>query len=305
MPELPEVETIRRDLAAALVNRKIISVNILSPRSASPVGAFFKSALVGRKIIKAARRGKLLIFKLSPGRGRYDCLLIHLKMTGQLIYLDGRKKIAGGHSLSKVGRRNISSGAAFAAAVGGELPNNHTRAILDFSGGGRLFFNDLRKFGYLKLVTADELKRLLATNYGPEPLTPAFTPAALAKVLAGKTSKVKTLLLDQKLIAGLGNIYVDESLYAAGISPLRPAGSLKTVEIKKLYRAINRIIRQAIKHRGTTFSDYVDSHGRHGNFSRFLQVYGRGGAKCRNCGRPLMRIKVAGRGTHYCPHCQK
>jgi len=317
MPELPEVETIRRDLALGLVPRKIISVSILSPQSASPSGAFFKSALVGRRIIKAERRGKLLMFKLSSvsaarrhKHGAYDYLLIHLKMTGQLIYLDGRRRLAGGHSLSRPGRGALSrqrnsSAAALAAAVGGELPNKHTRAILKFSGGGTLFFNDIRKFGYLKLVTEAERQRLLAANYGPEPLTPSFTPAALARALAGKSAKVKAVLLDQKRIAGLGNIYVDESLWAAGISPLRLAGSLKPKEIKRLHLAVNRIIRLAIKHRGTTFSDYVDSAGRHGNFSRFLKVYGRGGEKCPTCRRPLRKVKVAGRGTHYCPHCQK
>jgi formamidopyrimidine-DNA glycosylase len=123
--------------------------------------------------------------------------------------------------------------------------------------------------------------------------------------LSHKTAKVKAVLLDQTRIAGLGNIYVDESLWAAGISPLRPAGSLRPNEVKKLHHEINRIIKLAIKHRGTTFSDYVDSRGRHGNFSRFLKVYGRAGEKCPNCRRLLRKIKVAGRGTHYCRFCQK
>jgi len=320
MPELPEVETIRRDLAAGLVGRKIVSVDILSPKSASPSGAIFKSALLRRRITETGRRGKLLIFRLSPisrssssrsssRRAVYDYLLIHLKMTGQLIYLDGRKKIAGGHSLSKAGRAPLSSGLSlgesFSSAVGGDLPNKHTRAVLSFSGGGRLFFNDLRKFGYLKLVDQAELNRLLVANYGPEPLTAAFTPAALARVLARKSAKVKALLLDQTLIAGLGNIYVDEALHAAGLRPQRTGASIKPAEIKRLHGAINRIIRRAIKHRGTTFSDYVDSRGRRGNFSRLLLVYGRGGEACRNCGHPLLKTKVAGRGTHYCQYCQK
>ncbi|NCN99640.1 bifunctional DNA-formamidopyrimidine glycosylase/DNA-(apurinic or apyrimidinic site) lyase [Candidatus Falkowbacteria bacterium] len=307
MPELPEVETIRRDLAASLVNRKIISLNVLSPKSVSPSVALFCSALVGRQIKTVARRGKLLMFKLSlvspklkkSGQTIYDYLLIHLKMTGQLIYLDGTKKIAGGHSLSK------TDTTGFQAAVGGELPNKHTRVVFNFSGGRQLFFNDLRKFGYLKLVTEVERQGLLARNYGPEPLTSEFSVSALAQVLKNKTAKVKALLLDQKLIAGLGNIYVDESLYAAGIDPRRPGDSLKPLEIKKLYLVINKIIRQAIKRRGTTFSDYVDSRGRSGNFSRLLKVYGRDGEKCVNCGSLILKIKVAGRGTHYCQHCQK
>jgi len=307
MPELPEVETIRRDLAASLVNRKIISLNVLSPKSVSLSVALFCSALVGRQIKTVERRGKLLMFKLSPLSAKlkisrkivYDYLLIHLKMTGQLIYLDGPKKIAGGHSLSK------TDATGFQAAVGGELPNKHTRVIFNFSGGRQLFFNDLRKFGYLKLVTEAERQELLSRNYGPEPLTSEFTLAALSQIFKSKTAKVKALLLNQKLIAGLGNIYVDESLYLSGIDPRRLGGSLKTLEIKKLHSAINKIIRQAIKRRGTTFSDYVDSRGRSGNFSRLLKVYGRNGEKCANCGRLILKIKVAGRGTHYCQHCQK
>jgi len=299
MPELPEVETIRRDLAAKIVGRKITSVNILSPKTASHPAAFFVKALAGRHITKVERRGKLLILALSASRSEYFYLLIHLKMTGQLIYQDKTTKIAGGHSLGR------ASDDSFAASVGGKLPNKHTRAIFNLASGGRLFFNDLRKFGYLKLATEAELARILKNNYGPEPLSPDFSLPFLTTRLLGKTIKIKAFLLDQKMIAGLGNIYVDESLWAAGVRPNRAAGSLKNAEVKKLRQEINRIIKLAIKHRGTTFSNYVDSRGRHGNFSCFLKVYGRGGEKCPNCGSPVAKIKIAGRGTHYCPSCQK
>ncbi|MFA6995002.1 MAG: bifunctional DNA-formamidopyrimidine glycosylase/DNA-(apurinic or apyrimidinic site) lyase [Patescibacteria group bacterium] len=303
MPEMPEVETIARDLAFSLIGQKIESVKILSAKTVSQSETFFKKNLVGRKIIKVARRGKLLIFSLSPARRQSpDYLLIHLKMTGQLIYLNRRTKIVGGHSLNSNRRTNDNS---LAAAVGGELPNKYTRALLGFKPSGQLFFNDLRKFGYLKLVTGVELERLLKNNYGPEPLSPAFSRSVFQTILKNRTTKIKALLLNQKLIAGLGNIYVDESLWAARINPERPAGSLNLEEIKKLWQAINRIIRQAIKERGTTFSNYVDSKGQRGNFSRFLRVYGRQGKKCSNCQNLLLKKKVAGRGTHYCPHCQK
>ena len=297
MPELPEVETIRRDLVAGLLHRKITSVDILSAKTASPAAVFFTRNLNGRKIVGVGRRGKLLIFSLSPlsaksaGRGKpsTDYLLIHLKMTGQLIYVDSKAKIAGGHG----------------SEIVGELPNKHTRAVIGFASGGRLFFNDLRRFGYLKLATATELSRLLKNNYGPEPLTVSFSLSFLKTVLKNKKTKIKALLLNQKLIAGLGNIYVDESLWAARIDPERPAGSLTGSEIKKLHRVINQVIRRAIKYRGTTFNNYVDSRGQKGNFFRFLKVYGRKGEKCPNCGRPIKKKKVAGRGTHYCPACQK
>lgn len=295
MPELPEVETIRRDLAGAVLHQPIIAVHILAKKTAKNSAAFFKVSLIGRKFSEISRRGKLLIFKIGV-QVPEKFLLIHLKMTGQLIYAGRQKKIAGGHSLS---------GKSFSSSVGGDLPHKHTRAWLEFKDGGRLFFNDLRRFGYLKIVSASELAKILENNYGPEPLTKEFSLAALEKICQHKKIKIKALLLNQKLLAGLGNIYADESLWLARINPKRPAGSLKPVEIKKLYEAINKIIAKAVEHRGTTFNNYVDSSGRRGNFSNFLQVYGRGGKACPNCGRALIKEKVAGRGTHYCSACQK
>lgn len=293
MPELPEVETIRRDLSELILGQKIVSANILSPKTASHSAAFFKKALVGRRIIALERRGKLLIFRLTTESSRSTsdiaALLVHLKMTGQLIYLSRDARIYGGHGQNA----DVS------------YPNRHTRAIFELSGGGRLFFNDLRKFGYLKLVKAEELEKILLENYGPEPLGRDFTWSFFRDLLKNKTANIKALLLDQKALAGLGNIYVDESLWAAHIRPARSAGSLKNEESKLLHAAIIKILKSAVKHRGTTFSDYRDSQGRKGNFSRFLRVYGRTGAPCYDCGGTIQKIKVTGRGTHYCPHCQK
>lgn len=307
MPELPEVETIRRDLEGHLVGRRITSVQVFSPKTALPNAAFFKEALSGRKITKIERRGKLLIFGLNKSKllkekrefGK-DYLLVHLKMTGQLIYSDNKQVLAGGHSYGKSGSDRINS----SSSGSGTLPNPHTRVVFGFSGGAVLYFNDLRKFGYMKVVSQKELDLILASNYGPEPLTAAFTVLALTKALQGKRVKVKALLLDQRKIAGLGNIYVDEALYAARISPSRLAGSIKEAEIKLLHREINRIIKTAVKHRGTTFSNYVDSKGVKGNFSRFLKVYGLQGNICAVCGGNIAKIKLGGRGTHYCPKCQ-
>lgn len=297
MPELPEVETIRRDLAERLPGRKIAAIEIFSAKTALPSAAFLKRHLSGRRIVGVDRRGKLLIIRLKPLKGSPDNLLIHLKMTGQLIYIGPQSRIAGGHSLSAARQ-------GFEAAVGGILPNAYTRAVITLSPQATLYFNDLRKFGYIKLATEAELVKIIAANYGPEPLTADFTRASLEKALAGKKVKVKAALLDQKRIAGLGNIYVDESLFAAGISPLRLAKDVSPEEVKKLHGVINKIIKKAILHRGTTFSDYRDSRGKKGNFSAFLQVYGRHGQACPNCGQPLKKAKVAGRGTHYCPDCQ-
>jgi len=291
MPELPEVETIKRDLNA-LVNKKIVAFKLLSPKTASHSAAFFKKSLVGQKLIDIQRRGKLLILVMQNGL----YLLIHLKMTGQLIYQSRETKIIGGHSLSS---------GSYEKSVGGKLPNKHTRAIFNFSGGGQLFFNDLRKFGYLKLVKKEELDKILQNNYGPEPLTPEFTATKLKNILKSRKTNIKAVLLNQKLIAGLGNIYVDEALFATKIKPTRPANKVKAEEIEVLVRESNKLIKKAINHRGTTFNNYVDSKGKKGNFSQFLQVYGRKGEKCLVCGGPISRIKLAGRGTHYCPNCQK
>lgn len=290
MPELPEVETVRRDLEV-LVGQTLKNLKIITPKTASHPAAFFKAALLGKRVKEIGRRGKLLIVSFVSG----EQLLIHLKMTGQLIYEAPGRKIAGGHS---------ERPGSYEEAVGGPLPNHHTRAILEFS-RGRLFFNDLRRFGYLKLVTQEELTLIIAKNYGPEPLEKEFSLAYLSASLKRRKRNIKAVLLDQKVIAGLGNIYVDESLFAAGILPGRLAPSLKPQEIAKLHQAINRIIKQAINFRGTTFSDYVDSRGRRGNFSQKLMVYGRGQKSCLVCGRPLIKSKLAGRGTHYCPNCQK
>lgn len=223
-------------------------------------------------------------------------LLFHLKMTGQLIFIHGDQALAGGHSLA---------GASFQDAVGGKLPNKFTRAIFSFADGSQLFFNDLRKFGYIKLVNGAELTRILKDNYGPEPLDKEFNSNWLKEIFAKRTAPIKAVILDQKLIAGLGNIYADESLFLAGINPNRSANSLKPAEIKALNLAIVSIIKQAIKARGTTFRNFVDGQGRKGNFVNYLRVYQRQGQPCPRCGRPLQKMKVRGRGTHYCQYCQK
>lgn len=291
MPELPEVETIRRDLGV-LIGKKIIALDLLSPKTASHSAAFFKKNLLQQKLKEIKRRGKLLIFSFANGY----FLLVHLKMTGQLIYESKSAKIVGGHSLSS---------GSYEKSVGGRLPNKHTRAIFDFSSGDRLFFNDLRKFGYLKLVLKDELVKILKNNYGPEPLTPEFSALALERIFKNRKTNVKAILLNQRLIAGLGNIYVDEALFAARISPERIASNVSKAESKLLAGEINKLIKKAIENRGTTFNNYVDSQGKKGNFSNLLKVYGRSREKCLVCGQLILKHKLAGRGTHYCPNCQK
>ncbi|MDI3496387.1 MAG: formamidopyrimidine-DNA glycosylase [Patescibacteria group bacterium] len=298
MPELPEVETIRRDLIDYVKGKKIKSVTILNKKTVRNKAVFFVNYLRNRKIIEINRRGKLLIITLEKKKKEKEnkFLLIHLKMTGQLIFVQGKKSIAGGHSLSKE---------SFSKAVGGALPNKHTRVIFTFVGNSFLYFNDLRLFGYLEIVSSEKVEQIKVNNYGPEPLSSDLTVSYLKTLLKNRTSCIKALMLNQKIIAGLGNIYVDEALFLAGIKPQRPGKSLKTKEIERLIISINSVITKAIDNRGTTFNNYVDSHGEKGNFTKLLQVYGRQGEICFRCGKIIEKCRLAGRGTHYCPNCQK
>ncbi len=304
MPELPEVETVRRDLSKKLDGRQILKIQIFDFKNVAPSAAFLTKHLPQMIIWRLDRRGKLLIVKLRATNSKLKTrlknsknnLLIHLKMTGQLIYQEKNLSLFGGHSLSNK---------SLAAAVGGPLPNRFTRVQLDLSGGTTLFFNDLRKFAYLKLVDDQELATILAKNYGPEPLSPEFTLDFFQQLIKRHQTNIKALLLKQTAIAGLGNIYVDEALFLADIKPKRRAKSLTKQEISNLYQAINQIISQAIKYRGTTFSRFVDASGRQGNFSQHLKVYGRAGQACLVCQTPIVKIKLAGRGTHYCLKCQR
>ncbi len=287
MPELPEVETIKKDLKEKICNKKIIAVHILSPETIRGDKYVFKKKLPGTKVVNIKRRGKLLIFHLNKN-DLY--MLLHLRMTGQLIYQINKEIIAGGHSNRK---DNFN------------LPNKHTRVWFLFSDGGKLFFNDLRRFGYVELVSEKEKEKVLI-NFGPEPLTPQFNQKYLQPIIAKRKVSIKALLLNQKIIAGIGNIYADEVLFLAGIIPWRSANSLSKDEIKKLIIAIKKVLKKAIQFRGTTFNDYVDAFGRQGKFLHHLYVYQQTGKKCRKCKKEIIqKTKVAGRGTHYCQVCQK
>lgn len=293
MPELPEVETVRRDLSLDLIGVRFSKIKFIDFKNVAPSATFLAKYLKNKTVFDLRRRGKLLIVDL---KGEDKHLLIHLKMTGQLILVKGKRALAGGHSLSE---------SSFSEAVGGKLPNKFTRAYFSFDNGSQLFFNDLRKFGYIKLADNRELDRILSDNYGPEPLDKSFSKEYLASICKNRKAPIKAVILNQKLIAGLGNIYADESLFASGIRPQRLAGSLKAKEIESLQQEIKKIIRRAIKARGTTFRNFVDGKGKKGNFSSQLKVYHRDGQACFKCGSIIKKTKVAGRGTHYCPHCQK
>lgn len=285
MPELPEVETIATDLDEVLRGKEISTfVLIDNSKVLHTPAALFKKSIIGKKIKKIYRRAKMVVIDLGT-----QVIVIHLKMTGQLIYTSKKRIIAGGHPI---------------ASTGVQVPNAYTRLIFSFKAGGELYFNDLRKFGWVKLLAAEDFIAL-AGKVGIEPLSKDFTLAYFRKIIARRgRAPIKAVLLDQKHVAGLGNIYVDEVLFRAGVRPSRRTESLDEKEIKRIYQAIPFILRQAIEERGTTFKNFLDPAGLRGNFVPFLQVYGRGGKECKKCGRPLRKTRVAGRGTHWCEHCQ-
>lgn len=287
MPELPEVETIRRDLTKVIVGKKIIGLEVISKSPIKGSARDFLKAQKNKTIKNIGRIGKLMMWELSSG----NFLLVHLKMTGQLIYRHGHQIIEGGHNLP-VFKEN-------------DLPTKYTWVVWKFNDGSQLYFNDMRKFGYLKIVGRAE-KEKIESDYGIEPLAKNFTLVNFAKIFSGRKTSVKAILLNQQLIAGIGNIYADEICFEAGLLPHAPAGKLGAKEIKKLFAAAKVILQKAIKHKGTTFRDYINPHGRKGNFSDFLRVYQRDGEKCLRCHRGIItKKKIGGRGSHYCPVCQK
>ncbi len=287
MPELPEVETIKNSLNKKVLDKKIIQVDVRQKKVIRGSLSSFVKILPGRSFQKIDRVGKLLIFKIKDNE---LYLLIHLKVTGQLIYCKKNEIVAGGHNFPEI--------------EVGELPNKYSHVIFQFIDGSQLFFNDMRKFGYLKIVERKDLEKVLK-EYGLDPLSPDFKLDNFRKIFKDKKTSVKAVLMDQELIAGIGNIYSDEILFQARIKPIRRANTLKKEEIKNIFEATKMILKKAIKYRGTTFSDYVDASGNKGGFIRFLKVYGREGEKCEQCGGVIKKTKIAGRGTRYCNRCQK
>ena len=288
MPELPEVETIKRDLKKAIINRKVSGVSILWPKTVAPLSpASFQKKIIGQEIEDVSRRAKIIRIKLT---GPLD-LLIHLKMTGQLIFKP------------KTGRA-ISGGHPQAGGLD-NLPNNFTRLVFDFSDGSKIFFNDMRKFGWVRLLDDATITQLF-TNHGPEPLEKDFSVKYFQSLLSRYPKRpIKQILLDQKIIAGIGNIYADESCFYAKILPTRRVDSLTKQETKLLFRHIPKVLKLSISKKGTSFSDYVQLDGKQGRMVKWLRVYNKTGQLCTVCGTPIKKIQLNGRGTHFCPRCQK
>jgi len=285
MPELPEVETVRRGLERVLLGQQIVGGEVLLARSFSGVW----SDLMGRMVREVGRRGKVLLIGLDQGK----TALVHLRMTGQLIYQpqDGSPREGGGHP---------------SVALIRKLPNAHTRVIWEMSSGARLFFNDQRTFGSIKLLEDTELPtEPFLAKLGPEPWDKAFSIAALHRAFQRRSrSSVKAVLLDQEVVAGIGNIYADEALFLSGIHPATPAGALSETQIKPLIAKIREVLERGIEYGGVSARDYVNAEGLRGRMQEQLYVYGRDGMPCKLCGTTLQKLRTAGRGTHVCPQCQ-
>ncbi len=287
MPELPEVETIRLGLEPRLVGQTIAAVDLLWSKTLSKSEVLNK--IVGQRVVSLERRAKVLIMELSNGQS----LLFHLKMTGQMVLvLASGERYAGGHPSS---------------SMAGDLPDKSTRVVFRFRDGDVLYFNDQRKFGWVKLTPADEvLSDSLVGRLGPEPLSPDFTLAGFkVELRRHPRAPIKSVILDQSTVAGVGNIYADESLHLAKLHPARLAGGLAPAEIKRLYGAIKAILADGVAHGGTSFAHYVNALGGKGDYLAHARVFRRQGQPCPVCGTIIEKIRVAGRGTHICPKCQK
>lgn len=272
MPELPEVETVRRAIAPVLEGARLEQVDIRDPRLVRPFDpALVARDLVGERVAEVGRRGKYLIVGFDSGRS----LLVHLRMTGSL--------------------RHAKRGAL--------ADDPHTRAVLRLDNGSDVAYRDVRRFGTWEVFEPGELGPYLAAKLGPEPLG-SLSAARLGERLQGRRAPLKSALLDQRTIAGLGNIYVDEALWQSMLHPLRVAGSLGDTELARLHRAIRSVLRKGLERQGSTLRDYALPDGAYGTMQDEFRAYGRAGEPCDRCHAPLAHTVVGGRTTTYCPACQ-
>jgi formamidopyrimidine-DNA glycosylase len=288
MPELPEVETIKVGLAKLLPGRAVKDVWYDWDKSFPNAPADVARFLVGSKVNKVRRRAKVLIIELSGGWA----LVIHLKMTGQLVFVGKNQRFGAGHPSKE---------------LIGELPAKSTRVVIDFTDGSKLFFNDQRKFGWMRLMPAIEIPEIdFFKKVGPEPLDAGFTvDLFIERLMHRQNSNIKAVLLDQTVIAGVGNIYADESLWGAKIHPAMLVGKVPRPKLVMLYNSLRDVLNLSIQKGGSTDKNYVDAQGRKGSYLSFANVFRRQGQPCPRCGTPIEKIRVAGRGTHICPKEQK
>ena len=341
MPELPEVETVKRGLVKLIIGRKVKTVSSDTTRSFPNAKNDVSQFLINANIIDVRRRAKVLMVDLStvdrlqnnavahneplspkidpkpsqrndsyalsaldnferksshskstdyPARGPYT-LVIHLKMTGQLVFVDSKERFGAGHPND---------------SLVGKLPDKSTRVTFEFDDGSHLYFNDQRKFGWVRLMPTVEVSNIdFMKRVGPEPLEADFTVKQFAERFKRRArTTIKAAILDQSVIAGVGNIYADESLWGAKIHPARLVGTITNAEFKKLYTEVRYVMNLSIEKGGSTNRNYVNAEGKRGSYMDFARVFRREGLPCPRCGTEIIKIRVAGRGTHVCPTCQ-
>ncbi len=287
MPELPEVETVKRGLSTLIIERVVQAVATDNPKSFPNPKSDVEQFLIGAEVRAVRRRAKVLLIDLSSDYS----LMIHLKMTGQLVFR-GETSFGAGHPSD---------------SLVGSLPDKSTRVTLIFKGGSKLFFNDQRKFGWVKLLPTMLIQNeAFMLKVGPEPLNDDFTAPAFAERFRRRArTSIKAALLDQTVIAGVGNIYADESLWGAKIHPRTLTGALTKKQLEKLYEEVRLVMNLAIEKGGSTDRNYVNAEGKKGSYIDFARVFRRVGLACPRCGAAIVKLRVAGRGTHVCPVCQK
>ncbi len=287
MPELPEVETVRIGLHHFLPGKVIAHETHDWPKGFPNAQTDVARFLLGSTICEVRRRAKVLLIDLSTDY----TLVIHLKMTGQLVYRGDHERFGAGHPNDSLVH---------------ELPDKSTRVTLEFTDGSRLFFNDQRKFGWMRLMPTTEVEHLdFFQKVGPEPLADDFTATQfIERLMRRQKSGIKAVLLDQTVIAGVGNIYADESLWGAKIHPESHVQDIPKPQLKKLFESLQAVLRLSIEKGGSTDRNYVDAEGKRGSYLTFAHVFRREGRPCARCGTIIIKTRVAGRGTHLCPHCQ-
>lgn len=295
MPELPEVETVRRGLSRLLPGLQIIAVNFDWPKSFPNAPADVEQFVIGAKIVDVKRRAKVLMIELSTNYS----LVIHLKMTGQLVFVAAAGQQPSADSRFGAGHPNDS--------LIGELPDKSTRVTLSLNDGSKLFFNDQRKFGWMRLIPTPEVQNLdFFKKVGPEPLSSDFNWQIFRdRCQRRKNSNIKSVILDQTVLAGIGNIYADESLWGAKIHPSTLVKDISGAQFHKLYDKIVSVLKLAIEKGGSTNRNYVNAEGKKGSYMDFARVFRRENQPCSRCGTTIEKIRVAARGTHVCPSCQK
>jgi formamidopyrimidine-DNA glycosylase len=287
MPELPEVETVRRGLSELIIGKSVTSALHDTPKSFPNAPADVAQFLVGASIIAIRRRAKVLMIDLSTDYS----LVVHLKMTGQLVYVGADSRFGAGHPND---------------SLVDALPDKSTRVTINFDDGSQLFFNDQRKFGWVKLMPTVKIPLLpFMQKVGPEPLDATFTAAEFAARFHRRArTSIKAAILDQSVVAGVGNIYADESLWGAFIHPSRLTGSLTEKEFTDLYTDLRAVMNLSIEKGGSSNRNYVNAEGKRGSYMDFARVFRREGQPCPRCGTTIEKLRVAGRGTHICPQCQ-